>query len=122
MKSPQAIKGEGNAPTTSASFTGSGGRPWVKIGDKTYAFQGSAQNPYTINLAYHDDRAGICEMCTCPNWKLERNKIVKATGDFQGYRCKHLKQLIKDLGVDDVDPAIQKRADAIIAQFRRDKK
>lgn len=132
MRPPAAIKGSvGKAATRVPAATTVGKKKSsavTQITDTLFHVQGSGQKPYIIDLEGVDDRVnGPTNTCTCPNWKLERNKIVSTTGGFDGYDCKHI---VAVLGTGDYETAakkksreeVQKRTDEILAQFvRKDK-
>lgn len=90
MKAPTAVKGTaGKAPRAKIAA--------VQTGVDTYEVQGSGAKPYIVDLHYEDARAGITHHCTCVNWSMVRGREINATGDFKGYACKHIRQIVSSM-------------------------
>ncbi len=128
VRSPTSIKG-GSAPLKGAATIAKGN--FSQLGGTTYQYQGSGAKPYVIDLEGHDDRCDSpTPTCTCPNWKLERNKRLTSNGKFMGYNCKHIAEIlaggasVKKSKVDAAakaksEAAAQRKADEILALFKK---
>lgn len=129
MRSPTSIKGGGTSSVGGGTRMATG--TFIQLGATTYQYQGSGAKPYVIDLQGHDDRCdGPTPTCTCPNWKLERNKRLTSNGKFAGYNCKHIAEVlaggpgVKKAKIDTAakkksEAAAQKKADDILAIFKK---
>lgn len=93
MKRPVAI--QGNAGKLAAAQNKPGGGI-TQVTDTLFQVQGSDAKAYTVDLQGSDTAiSGQTATCTCPNWKIERNRRF-GNGTFSpgGYHCKHIEKVL----------------------------
>lgn len=115
VRRPTAVQGSAGVAKTQKPSAIAG---LMQTSDSQYNVQGSGAKPYIVDLEGHDDDiSGTTHTCTCVNWKITRNSMKASDGTFNGYDCKHIRQVLDAKGVPKTTGVTAKRAQELKSEI-----